>query len=231
MTYFVIMSLSQGHFGRYMLPILPYLVVLIADAAWNIVPALLRRMTGRSTRALKPSQWIGVVLILAVLLPNLANSLRADWILAQTDTRTLAKRWIEENIPAGTRIAVEWPYHTPPLSSGYTVPPESQREYWLDLVWGFGLADRPLEQYQSDGTQYIISTSYIREIPVVNAQHEIVRRQFYARLPEVFRPIRSFNPRCDGAEPAFIFDQLYGPAIDLWNLCLAGPLIAIYQVR
>ncbi len=230
-TYFVVMSLSQGHFGRYMLPMLPYLVVLIADTAWNVIPTLWRRMAGQSTRAFKIAQPIGWVLILAVLFPNLANSLRADWIMAQVDTRTLAKRWIEENIPAGSRIAVEWPYHTPPLSNGYTVPPESQREYWLDLVWGFGLADRPLEQYQSDGTQYIISTSYIRDIPVINAQQENTRQQFYARLPEVFRPIQSFNPRCDGAEPAFVFDQLYGPAIDLWNLCQAGPLITIYQVH
>ncbi len=233
-TYFVVMSLSQGHFGRYMLPLLPYLVVLIVDAAWNVIPTLLRSMAKQSTqalRALRAAQPLGLVLILAVLIPNLANSLRADWIMAQADTRTIAKRWIEENIPAGTRIAVEWPYHTPPLSNGYTIPPESQREYWLDLVWGFGLADRPLAQYQSDGTQYIISTSYIRDIPVVNGQQEIARQQFYARLPEVFRQIKSFSPRCDGAEPAFIFDQLYGPAIDLWNLCLAGPLITIYQVR
>ena len=53
---------------------------------------------------------------------------------------------------------------------------------------------------------------------------------FYARLPEVFPLVQSFSPRCDGGEPAFIFDALYGPAIDLWNLCYAGPRIDIYRV-
>ncbi len=228
--YFIIMSLSQGHFGRYLLPILPFLVVLIAEVCWNMIPDVIRRAARHSPRAARLAQPIGLVLLLAVLIPNLADSLRADWIMAQADTRTIAKRWIEENIPAGARIAIEWPYHTPPLSNGFEVPPESQREYWIDRVWGFGLADRPLEQYQSDGTQYIISTSYIRDIPVIDARREQARRQFYARLPEVFHELKVFSPRCDGGDPAFVFDQLYGPASDLWNLCLAGPLISIYQV-
>ena len=230
-AYFLIMSLSQGHFGRYVLPMLPFLVVMSVSAAWNIIPVLLQDIPQRSTRLLGLAQPIGLILILIVALPNLANSMRADWIMSQPDTRTVAKRWIEANISAGARIAVEWPYHTPPLSNGFEVPPESQREYWIDRVWGFGLADRPLEQYQTDGTQYIISTSFIQDIPVIDAQRERDRQQFYARLPEVFHTLKVFSPRCDGSAPAFIFDQIYGPAVDLWNLCQAGPLISIYQVH
>ena len=230
-AYLIIMSMSQGHFGRYLLPILPFLVVLSADVCWNSVPQWIGCSAPCSPRASRLAQPIGSVLLLAVLIPNLANSLRVDWILAQPDTRTIAKRWIEANIAAGARIAIEWPYHTPPLSNGYEVPPESQHEYWIDRVWGFGLADRPLGQYQTDGTRYIISTSFIRDIPVVDAQHERQRQEFYARLPQVFHEIKAFSPRCDGGEPAFIFDAIYGPAVDLWNLCLAGPLITIYQVR
>jgi hypothetical protein len=154
-----------------------------------------------------------------------------DWVLSQADTRTIVKQWIESNIAAGVRIALEWPYHTPPLSNGYTVPPNSQREYWVDLVYAFGLADRSIEQYQTDGTQFIIATSTIRDIPTEDVQQEARRRQFYAQLPIVFREIKRFSPRCDGGQPAFIFDQLYGPALDLWNLCYAGPLMTIYQVR
>ncbi len=225
--YFITLSLSQGHFGRYLLPMLPFTVVLMAEAGWNVLPALIRRAAlGR----LKPALPIGVVVILAVLIPNLLNSLRLDWLLAQADTRTIAKRWIESNLAAGTRIAIEWPYHTPPLSNGYETPPESTRDYWLDRVWGFGLADRPLEQYQSDGTQFIIASSFVRDIPVADPHDEERRQQFYAQLPRVFKRVQTFSPRCDGGEPTFIFDQLYGPAIDLWTLCLAGPQIDIYQV-
>ena len=228
-AYFVVMSLSQGHFGRYMLPILPITTVLVVDAAWQVMPALIRRW--RSSIASKVAQPIGLAALLLVFVPNLLNSLRLDWVLSQADTRTLAKQWIENHLPAGTRIAVEWPYHTPPLSNGYQVPPESTREYWTDLVYGFGLADRPIKQYQTDGTQYIIATSYIRDIPVIDPQQEARRQQFYAQLPQVFSTVQTFSPRCAGGEPAFIFDSVYGPAIDLWNLCYAGPEITLYQVR
>ena len=228
-AYFVVMSLSQGHFGRYMLPMLPVTAVLVADAAWHVVPNIIRRL--RTPRALKAAQPIGLGLLLLIIVPNLLTSLRFDWILAQADTRTLAKQWIESSLPAGTRIAVEWPYHTPPLSNGYTTPPESKLEYWTDLVYGFGLADRPIEQYQTDGTQYLIATSYIRDIPVVDPQQEARRQQFYQQLPQVFDTVQTFSPRCDGGEPAFIFDAVYGPAVNLWNLCYAGPKITIYRVR
>ncbi len=228
-AYFAVMSLSQGHFGRYMLPILPITTVLIVDAAWHVVPQIMRRW--RNSSVLKVAQPIGFAALLLVFVPNLLNSLRLDWVLSQPDTRTIAKQWIESNLPAGTRIALEWPYHTPPLSNGYQVPPESTREYWTDLVYGFGLADRPLEQYQTDGTQYLIATSYIRDIPVIDPQQEARRQQFYAQLPRVFSTVQTFSPRCDGGEPAFIFDVLYGPAIDLWNLCYAGPEITIYRVH
>jgi 4-amino-4-deoxy-L-arabinose transferase-like glycosyltransferase len=228
-VYFVVMSLSQGHFGRYMLPILPITTVLIVDAAWHVLPQIIRRW--RNPIALKLAQPIGLVALLLVFVPNLLNSLRLDWVLSQPDTRTIAKQWIESHLPAGTRIAIEWPYHTPPLSNGYQVPPESTRDYWTDLVYGFGLADRPIKQYQTDGTQYIIATSYIRDIPVIDPQQEARRQQFYAQLPQVFSTVQTFSPRCDGGDPAFIFDSVYGPAIDLWNLCYAGPEITIYQVR
>ena len=226
-TYFAMMSLSRGHFGRYMLPILPMLTVLVAEVCVRGLPAFLSR---RSLRAPYPIA-VGLALLLSVIGPNAAVSLRADWIMAQPDTRTQAKQWIETNIPAGTRIAVEWPYHTPPLSNGYEVPTNSQRDYWTDRVWGFGLADRPLAQYQTDGTQVIVSTSFVQGIPVVDGAQEANRQQFYAQLPQVFTEIARFNPTCDGREPSFEFDSIYGPAIDLWTLCYAGPRITLYQVR
>jgi hypothetical protein len=229
LTYLVVMSLSQGHFGRYLLPILPLTTVLIADTGWRVLPQLIRRQ--RTPFAVKAAQPVGLAVLLLVFVPNLLNSARFDWVLSQADTRTVAKRWIESNIEASSRIAVEWPYHTPPLSNGFEIPPESTRDYWIDRVYGFGLADRPLEQYQTDGTQYIVATSTIRDIPVIDPQREAQRQEFYARLPQAFTLVQSFSPRCDGGAPAFIFDSLYGPAIDLWNLCYAGPHITIYRVR
>jgi hypothetical protein len=98
-------------------------------------------------------------------------------------------------------------------------------------VWGFGLPDRSIEQYQTDGTQLIVATSYIRDIPVADRAQEDNRQRFYTQLPQVFKEIARFSPQCDGGKPGFIFDQIYGPAVDVWQTCYAGPLISIYQVH
>jgi 4-amino-4-deoxy-L-arabinose transferase-like glycosyltransferase len=99
--YFITLSLSQGHFGRYLLPILPFTVAWVADAGWNVLPALIRRAAQHSPRAMKLAQPIGLIMILAVLIPNLLCSLRLDWILAQADTRTPTKRGLKATLPPG----------------------------------------------------------------------------------------------------------------------------------
>ncbi|HET7378354.1 MAG TPA: glycosyltransferase family 39 protein, partial [Anaerolineae bacterium] len=117
--YIVALSLSRGHFGRYLLPILPMLCVFTADICLRSLPNLWARITRQVTA--HPGHLAGLIgsfIFAGVFIPNLAQSIRLDWILSQADTRTLAKDWIEVNIPAGTRIAVEWPFHTPPLSNG-----------------------------------------------------------------------------------------------------------------
>lgn len=231
-VYFAAMSLSRGHFGRYLLPILPWLCIFAIDAGLRVIPTAWAWIADRIKAKLpdRSSALIGSIALGIILIPNLAQSIRLDWLLAQPDTRTLAKEWIEANIPEGARIAIEWPYHTPPLSNGTDVPPGSTRDYWIDLVWGFGLADRPIEQYQTDGTQYLVSTSYIYDTPVADPQQQAAREVFYAQLPQVFHEIKTFSPRCDGGEPDFVFDQIYGPTVGLWQACFAGPLIRIYQV-
>ncbi len=231
LSYFLAMSASHGHFGRYMIPLLPWLCVCAIEASLTVLPELWARITHRIlAESRRAATLIGSIALVIIFIPNLAQSIRLDGLLLQPDTRTLAKEWIESNIPEGSRIAVEWPFHTPPLSNGYDVPPGSKHDYWIDLVWGFGLADRPIEQYQTDGTQYLISTSYIQNIPPIDPQQQTTREKFYAQLPQVFREIKTFSPRCDGGEPDFLFDQIYGPAVGLWQACWAGPLIRIYQV-
>jgi hypothetical protein len=59
---------------------------------------------------------------------------------------------------------------------------------------------------------------------------EARRREFHVQLPNVFKRVQPFSPRCEGGELTFIFDQLDGPAVNLWTPCLAGLQIDIYQI-
>jgi hypothetical protein len=57
------------------------------------------------------------------------------------------------------------------------------------------------------------------------------RSSFYARLPQQTTLIKEFYPNDSGIESPFIFDEIYGPAISLWQRERPGPTIKVYQVN
>lgn len=89
-VYFAVAGSGKVVFMRYMLPLLP----LLCLAAGGVVVAL-----GRSTRGV-------VVLALLMVAPTVWSSWHHSILLAQTDTRVLAARWIEQQVPEGSRIGL-----------------------------------------------------------------------------------------------------------------------------
>jgi hypothetical protein len=87
--------------SRYVNCMLPSMAVL---AAFGIVTVM---------RRIRPRQpaWTAVVVVLAAV-PGLAASIRAVEFYGQTDTRTLARDFIEAQVPAGSSILVQ-PYSAP----------------------------------------------------------------------------------------------------------------------
>jgi hypothetical protein len=53
-----------------------------------------------------------VTIVLAAAVPGLLGTLRADVFIGQTDTRTLAREFVESRIPAGSSFLVQ-PYSVP----------------------------------------------------------------------------------------------------------------------
>jgi hypothetical protein len=151
-------------------------------------------------------------------------------LLTQLDTRTIAKGWIEANIPAGAKIAADWPIHTPPLSAANQPVPDSSAAYDLQYIGGSGLSDHDLDWYRQQGYGYLIATSFIYDIPLVFPKQDADRKAFYASLPQKLVPVKKFSADPGGTEPPFIFDEIYGPAVSLWQRERPGPTIEIYQL-
>jgi Dolichyl-phosphate-mannose-protein mannosyltransferase len=87
---------SQGrYFARYGMPVYPMLALLAGVGAVWIGRALPAR------RILVP---VGVALI---CLEGLVLTVHNDLVLSKQDTRSAAREWMVEHIPAGTQIAVE----------------------------------------------------------------------------------------------------------------------------
>jgi hypothetical protein len=105
-------------FARWMLPMYPILALL---AAWGIV-ALASRF--------KPRVLIPALAVLALAQP-LVFSVHNDVVLARADTRMVAREWMAQHIPVGTKIVMEpiapdqWAHDTgrplfgePPVGTG-----------------------------------------------------------------------------------------------------------------
>ncbi len=106
--YLGITFMGQPH-DRYVLPLLPFLSIFLGGC---IVWALERL---RERKGLAAMRWAGVVAFLLLIFPMAVKSAYSDWLFLQTDSRTAAKRWIEQNIPAGSKIALDHTFYNPVL--------------------------------------------------------------------------------------------------------------------
>jgi hypothetical protein len=88
--------------SRYLNPVLPFIALLAAVAVCRLAGRA-RSETGRRR------QWITVGAALLLAIPGLRLSFDIGRFFQQTDTRTLAQRFIEAQIPAGTTVLLQ-PY-------------------------------------------------------------------------------------------------------------------------
>jgi hypothetical protein len=161
------------------------------------------------------------VIVGAIAWP-LALSVRHDVLLTRRDTRTLAKEWIEENLPAGSKIGTDWPVFGPPLS---------REQYDVKEIWDAGLSAHPLNWYREKEFDYLVTTSFIYEIPLLDDELERRRVDFYAALDRELELVRVFTPGKDGVEPPFVINEQYGPAVALWQRERPGPVLKLYRIK
>jgi len=220
--YYALMGSTQHYFARYALPLVPFVALFAAEGVGSIFSWVSKRK--RLSLALLTA--MGVV---AVIQP-IAQSVKSGVLLTREDTRTTAKRWIEANIPDGARIAVDWPVHTPPLSTAESRVPGSERTYYVYEVGGEGLSAHSAVWYQEQGFDYLITSSFIHSIPLVHRERDLLRRDFYLALANKLVLAKEFRPYDGEAELPFIFDEIYGPAVSLWHRTQPGPIIKVYAM-
>jgi hypothetical protein len=137
------------------------------------------------------------------LVRPLASSIWHDILLTREDTRTVAKQWIEANIPAGSTFAVDWPVYGPPLG---------RDRYTVKEIGGLGLSRHPLAWYRERDVDYLVTSSFIHDLALLDKELEAKRDTFYASLDSEsgVEQVKEFSPSAAGAEPPFVFDELYG---------------------
>lgn len=90
-------------FARYMLPLAPFAALWAAEG-WL-----------RLSRRFKLGPRTALFVLAAALVELVSASVYGDALLLQKDTRTLAKEWVEREVPAGSVIAVDNRFFAPAL--------------------------------------------------------------------------------------------------------------------
>jgi len=94
------MGSQERYFGRWLMPVFPFVCILAAYAAFELAD-----WGERSKPALKPT--FVVAAVLALCAQGFVYSLHSGLVLSREDTRNLAREWMVANVPLGAKIVVE----------------------------------------------------------------------------------------------------------------------------
>ena len=100
-AYYAVLCRFGQPYDRYVLPLIPFMLILAAE--------ILGRLKARSSLLF----WI---LIPFAVLPSVIKTVHWDRLMSEPDVRTLAKKWVEAKIPAGSRLALDGTFYMPRLA-------------------------------------------------------------------------------------------------------------------
>jgi hypothetical protein len=173
-AYLVFASLPPRHYERNLLPILPYLAISggIATAAF-LAWARSRRLRG-SPRPRLATGLVAIGLAACLVVPAAASA-EITGAMRRPDTRLIARAWMLDHVPRGTRIARE--VYTPQFSTEYA------------RGGSYFLFQHTLEEYRTRGVRYLIASSrtYSRFVDMPDSAEETAFYRGLFALPEVFR--------------------------------------------
>jgi hypothetical protein len=192
-VYFAYIGTWKELADRYLLPVIPLLIVLAMRACLEVV-----ELRPRARRVVVPL--VAAVLAVAFVVPLLA-SVDFDRRLSGADVRVDAKEWIETHVPRGASIAVE--NYGPPLVREEAA--DHYRAAGLDAVAyrvtrlelpapGTPDVQRDLERLRGEGVQYVVLSSrvYERVFAAADVYPGIVA--FYRGLDAEAELVKEFRP-------------------------------------
>lgn len=200
---FMIMSQWKTSAVRYLLPLIPFLVLVGA----GFLSMILGQIGFYSSKfdskfsflIRRKGIFASVIVILFLLSPGL-KVMRFDYSLTRKDTRTIAKEWIEKNIPSGSKIAYEM-----------YCPPFSRKKY--NVIYRHTLGQVDLEWLSQRNRSFII-VSDIMYARFTRFPEEFPKQaKFYNSLEEKAALIKTFEPKWN----EYLID-LHNPTIKIYKL-------------
>lgn len=107
LTYYLIIGRYITNVERFWVPVLPFLTIAAARLLKDSVDRLLLLYRSRIPILSPYKMLVMLAMAMMFVIPSLSRTIKYSYMISQKDTRTIAKEWIEENIPPHSRIAVE----------------------------------------------------------------------------------------------------------------------------
>ena len=213
LSYFLLLGGIKLFYVRFAIPLIPYLCLL---SACGII-AVVHRIS-------YPHRVIVLVLVTLVSVSQgIIFSCKHNHLISKPDTRVLARDWISNNLPYGSKIVTEG--YSPDLKvyCDRDRLKENINNYQVENVW----TDLPLMElndYKEQGFEYVITSSYIRD-RYLDSPSEY---NFYITLEEKAEQVFYISP-AHGKLP-FYMDEVYSPFWNIFILDSPGPKIKIYKI-
>ena len=242
--YLIFATTAPSMEQRYMLPAI-VLLALPAGLAASRGLVWLEARLGKIGEATVVTTAVALALAILVSIP----ALRYDSVLARTDTRTLAKNWIEANISPGSDVAVE--SYAPPLSPNLaTLKAQQQsnpgslgnRDQWVlenglpagEIAYRLTRLNLVDTSPSVDNMSPYVATHYHRYYVVSDFRwksEQVGHLALEAYLSRNGRLIKAFYPSQDGSYvPSDMLNNMEDPLKELWKVDRSGPRIKIYEV-
>ncbi|MEA2221376.1 MAG: hypothetical protein QOJ35_4002 [Solirubrobacteraceae bacterium] len=244
------MGSQERYFGRWLMPVFPFVCVLAAYAAFELAD-----WGERFWPALKPTFVVAVVL--AVCAQGFVYSLHSGLVLSREDTRNLARDWMVAHVPLGSKIVVEpvvpdqWAQDigdpSPLTSNGYrwikyplsksTIDPRTGQPFRDGLAQLVNIEDfekiltpELVSTFEQQGYCWVVVGSSQRgraEAEPSGAPHALA---YYDELGRRAKIAHEVSPYARGAGPvSFNFDWTF----DYYPLAYTrpGPVMTIYRLQ
>ncbi len=219
---FLFMGKELRFYARWMMPVYPVLALFAGYA----VLELARWLTPKFARGDGGSPAYAAVAVIAVALVGpVIHVIHNDKVLTRTDTRALAKDWLQQNAP-GEKIAIDL-VGPPAYYAGLKIRP-LPRGKEVEL-YAQKLNPGLIQQFEREGYCYVVSASIQRgRVEKFPGKYPEATAYFDA-LENDARKVASFSPMKPGKQvPRFNFDISYnyfplayerpGPKIDIYRL-------------
>lgn len=151
--FFLIIGCAKLRWSRWLIPVLPFEAILFGIGLYYSYQYLCKN---RIIQRFRP-QIVGIFLIalIAASYPTLKHNAKDAERLTKTDTRTLAKDWVEKYLPLGSTIAYE--HYSPHLHI------RPKRKFNLINTNWKKIVSKPISTYKKMSVDYIIITSSFKD--------------------------------------------------------------------